>query len=56
MPVAYLQMISLIKKIRDLKIKFSIDNIPIENHRLSNMYWMPKMHKNPIIAIHYSVS
>ena len=32
--------------IRDLKIKFGIGNIPIENHRLPNMYWMPKMHKN----------
>ena len=38
------------KLIRDLKIKFSIDNVPIENHRLPNMYWMPKMHKNPIKA------
>ena len=38
------------KNIRDLKIKFGIDNIPIENHRLLNMYWMPKMHKNPIKA------
>ena len=36
--------------IRDLKIKFGIDNIPIENHRLPNMYWIPKMHKNPIKA------
>ena len=36
--------------IRDLKMKFGIDNIPIENHRLPNMYWMPKMHKNPIKA------
>ena len=36
--------------IKDLKIKFGIDNIPIENHRLPNMYWMPKMHKNPIKA------
>ena len=35
--------------IRDLKIKFGIDNISIEN-RLPNMYWMPKMHKNPIKA------
>ena len=33
-----------------MKIKFGIDNIPIENHRLPNMYWMPKMHKNPIKA------
>ena len=23
-------------------------NIPIENHGLPKMYWMPKMHKNPI--------
>ena len=38
------------KYVRDLKIKFIIDNIPIENHRLPNMYWMPKMHKNPIKA------
>ena len=36
--------------IRDFKIKFGIDKIPIENHRLPNMYWMPKMHKNPIKA------
>ena len=36
--------------IRDLKIKLGIDNIPIENHRLPNMYWMPKMCKNPINA------
>ena len=38
------------KNIRGLKIKFGIDNIPTENHRLSNMYWMPKMHKNSIKA------
>ena len=36
--------------IRDLKIKFGIDNISIENHRLPNMYWMLKIHKNPIKA------
>ena len=36
--------------IKHLKIKFGIKNIPVENHRLSNMYWMPKMHKNPIKA------
>ena len=36
--------------IKNLKIKFSIDSIPIENHRLPNMYWMPKMRKNPIKA------
>ena len=38
------------KNMRDLKIKFGIDNIPIENHRLPNMYWVPNMHKNPIKA------
>ena len=27
--------------IRDLKIKFGIGSILIENHRLPNMYWMP---------------
>ena len=36
--------------IRDLKINFGINNIPVENHRLPNMYWMPKIHKNPIKA------
>ena len=36
--------------IRGLKVKFGFDNIPIENHRLPNMYWMPEMHKNPIKA------
>ena len=36
--------------IRDLKIKFGIDNISIENHGLPNMYWIPKMHKNLIKA------
>ena len=38
------------KNIRDLKIKFGIDSILIENHRLPDMYWMPKMDKNPIKA------
>ena len=33
-----------------MKIKFGNDNIPIENHRLPNMYRMPKMHKNSIKA------
>ena len=32
--------------IRNLKIAFSIDNIPIDDNQLRNMYWMPKMHKN----------
>ena len=36
--------------IRDLKIKFGIENIPIENHRLPNVYRIPKMHKNSIKA------
>ena len=36
--------------IRDLKIKFGIDHIPIENHRLPNMYWMPKIKARFIIA------
>ena len=38
------------KNIRDLKIKFRTDNSSIENHQLPNMYWVPKMHKNPIKA------
>ena len=38
------------KNVRGLKIKFGIDNIPIEKHRRASMYWMPKMHKNPIKA------
>ena len=33
-----------------MKIQFGMDNIPIVNDRLPNMYWMPKMHKNPIKA------
>ena len=36
--------------IRYFKIKYGIDNIPTETHRLPNMYWMPKMHKNTITA------
>ena len=39
------------KNIRDLKIKFGIDSIPIENHRLPDMYWVLNLHKNPIEAI-----
>ena len=34
--------------IKDLKIKFGVENIPIENHQSPSMYWMPKMHKSPI--------
>ena len=41
----------IIEKRRNLKIKFGIDNIPIEIHRLPNLYWMPKIYKNPIKAI-----
>ena len=40
----------IVKNTGDLKIKFGIDNIPTENHRLPNMNWMPKMHKNSIKA------
>ena len=38
------------KNITDLKIKFGVDKIPIENHQLPNMCCMRKMHKNPIEA------
>ena len=38
------------KNIRDLKIKFGIDNNPIENHRLPYVYWVSKMHKKFIKA------
>ena len=38
------------KNTRDLKIKFGIGNIPIKNQRLSDMYWMPKLHENFIKA------
>ena len=36
----------IIDKNIGLKITFGLQNIPIENHRLPNMYWMPKMRKN----------
>ena len=36
--------------IRDLKQKFGIDNISLDNHCLPNMYWLPKIHKTPIKA------
>ena len=39
------------KNIRDLKIKFGIDSIPTENHRLPDMYWVLNLHKSPIEAI-----
>ena len=39
------------KDIICLKTKFGVDNnLPIENYRLPNVYWVPKMHKNPIKA------
>ena len=38
------------ESIRNLKIGFGIDNIPIENHRLPHMYWMSKKHKNRLKA------
>ena len=44
------------ENIRDLKTKFGIENILIENHRLLNMYWVPKMYKNPIKARFITVS
>ena len=34
------------KNIRDLVIEFGIYNISIKDHRLPNMYWMSRMHKN----------
>ena len=34
------------KNIRDLEIEFGIYNIAIKDHRLPNMYWMSRMHKN----------
>ena len=46
-PTSCLQFI-LLMKTWHLKTKFNIENIPIENHRLIDMYWLPKMHKNPI--------
>ena len=36
--------------INALKSKCGIDNVTTENHCLPNMYWLPKMHKNPIKA------
>ena len=57
--VAHLQVLTTInilsandiidKNMRDLKIIYGIDNIPIENHRLPYI-WMPKVHKNLIKA------
>ena len=32
-------------------MKLGIDNIPIENHRLPNIYWMPKIHKT-LLKLH----
>ena len=36
------------ENIRDLKNKLGLAKFDIENHCLPYMYWMPKMHKNPI--------
>ena len=44
------------KNIRDLEIKFGIEKILIEIRRLSNMYWMPKIHKYPIKATFITAS
>ena len=33
---------------RDLKVKFAIYDIPNENCKLLNMYWMLNMHKTPL--------
>ena len=38
------------KTLNDLDKKFSFKNIPIEQHCLPNMDWLPKMHKTPIKA------
>lgn len=36
--------------IKDLRSKFVIDNLVIDNHCLSNTYWPPQLHKTPIKA------
>ena len=36
--------------IEDLKYKFGIDDIAMDNHCFSNKYWLPKMYKTPIKA------
>ena len=36
------------KNIADLKIRFGIGNIPIENHQLPNVWWIYQVHKSPI--------
>ena len=36
--------------ISDLNIKLGIDNIPTENHRLPNIYWIPRTHENSVKA------
>ena len=38
------------KHLRDLSNKFGYNDIHEDNHRLPTMYWLPKMHKNPIKA------
>ena len=34
--------------IEDLRSKFFIDNIIMDNHCFLGKYWLPKMHKTPI--------
>ena len=36
--------------IKDLRSKFFIDNIIMDNHCFLAKYWLPKMHKTPIKA------
>ena len=38
------------KNLSDLTTRFCIADILIENHQLPHMYWMLKLHKNPIKA------
>ena len=39
---------TIISVINDLKSKFGIHDVNIENYCLPHMYWLPKMHKSPI--------
>ena len=43
----YLQLILSIENMIDLKTKFGIGDIPVENCRLRNMNWMLMTYKNP---------
>ena len=38
------------QNLSDLKTKFKISDIANDQHRLPRMYWLPKLHKNPIKA------